>query len=74
MAFSTILLIFTAKFREKENRSRTRGDFRVKLVCHRTDTEQDMTLHPFSGGPSCGSGRLPHLLGQFRSFQDQKGF
>lgn len=33
-----------------------------------------MTLHPFSSGPSSGSGRLPHLLWQFRSFQDQKGF
>lgn len=33
-----------------------------------------MTLHTFRGGPSSGSGRLPHLLWRFRISQDQKWF
>lgn len=33
---------------------------------------QDHTL--FSSGPLSGPGRLPNMLWQFRSFQDQKGF
>lgn len=63
-----------AKFRDVKRRSRTRGDFRVKLACHRIAVHGDMILYPSSGGSSSGSARLPHLLLKFRSFQDQKGF